>query len=121
MTITLLWITQSVVGLALSLDNLREALGDLRYARAQPGYTPQTIIAITAWAGVRRMAVGMIVMATFLAVGVVAVVAPGRGIGGWIIAGGLSFANITLVVDAIWRRLARAHLRQAALRERAAE
>jgi hypothetical protein len=121
MSIVYLWIALSLLGAGLYAGNLREALIDRRLARTQEGYDARGTIALMARASVRRMVVGLVVMLTFLAVGVSVLLAPGQSLARWALTGGLIAANIILVLDAIARWRVRGPLRRAALRERAAD
>jgi hypothetical protein len=121
MTLVYLWIGLSVLGLVLTASNLREAIKDRRAARARPDYHQQSSIALMATAGVRRTAVNVIVMATFLAVGLSVLWTPRSGLTMWVFTGGLCGANVLLVTDAVGRRQSRAAVRRAALRERVAD
>lgn len=124
MTITVIWIALSLLGTILCAANVVQALGDLRAARAaqKKGEAARG----DSWdqaavAGVRRTTVPLAVMLIFDAVGVTALVAPGRGYGGYVIAAGLSIVNMLLLGDGAGRWLARRRLRRTVEAERAAE
>jgi hypothetical protein len=105
MLIVLLWLLLSVCndGLAVS------ALGDVARRRRRlqaAGMTAGSTLDLASRRAVWREFAYLALAGTFTVIGVVAIVAPGRGIGGYIILVGLLAANGIRAGEAVMTRLA---------------
>jgi hypothetical protein len=104
MTLRIVWATLSLCATVLAAYNLREAFGDRHFTRK---YTTDPVVLLAADAAVRRMLATLIIFGTFLAIGAAALLWPGRGLGGYITAGGLVLSLVVMVADTVARTLAR--------------
>jgi hypothetical protein len=111
MSLTVLWTVLSLLSAVLAAYNLREAVGDRHATRRR---TRDPVVRLAADAAVRRMSMTFIVFGTFLGVGAAALLWPGRGVAGYVIAGGLMLSLIVMGADTVLRTLARRAMQQAA-------
>jgi hypothetical protein len=121
MSIVYPWIALSLLAVGVYLDNLRIARANQRVEGRRSDHRAGSTFSLSATADVWRSAVAVLVALVFLALGAVSIWVPGAAVRGLAIVAGLYLALVLFVVDGIIRRLNRARLWRAGVRERAAD
>ncbi len=115
------WIALSLLAVGVYLDNLRIARANQRVETRRRDHQAGSTFSLSATADVWRSAVAVAVAVVFLALGAVSLWVPGPEVRGGAIVGGLYLALTLFVADGMVRRLHRARLWRAGVRERAAD
>jgi hypothetical protein len=121
MSIVYPWSALSLLAVGVYLDNLRIARANQRVETRRSDHRAGSTFSLSATADIWRSVVAVAVALVFLALGAVSIWVPGPAVRGLAIVAGLYLALVLFVADGIVRRLHRARLWRAGVRERAAD